>query len=52
MLSPEELYGGLTWIGVEMTPQQARELADNIDRFSIFVFFFLGCVEQNGMVGF
>tara|TARA_R110002050_G_scaffold75502_1_gene161788 strand:+ start:13 stop:741 length:729 start_codon:yes stop_codon:yes gene_type:complete len=31
LLSPEELYGGMTWLGVELTPTQAKELALQAD---------------------
>jgi hypothetical protein len=31
VLSAEELYGGMTWLGIELTPKQAKELASKMD---------------------
>lgn len=32
VLSPEEFYGGITWIGIDLTPSQVKEIADEMDR--------------------
>ncbi len=32
VLTPEELYGGVTWIGIELTPSQIKEISDEMDR--------------------